>query len=191
MRNAPIQDLRPAAEAPARGFALALVRAIGRGLGALPRPLAVAAAGGWMFLIWWLSSGPIDVKPPLPAADFFWNLAHAPVFGVLAALSATAVARRPLPASWPDAGLRARLLALALVAAWAGIDELHQWRVPGRHGSLFDFATDVAGAASVLWIAGYAGRAAANERGLRGRLALAAAICAAAALATTLADRAA
>jgi len=189
MGDAPFRHLRPAAEAPARG--LAIVRAIGRGLGALPRPIAVAAAGGWMLLIWWLSSGPIDVTPPLPAADFFWNLAHAPVFGVLAAFAAVAVARRPLPASWPDPGPRARLLALAVVATWAGLDELHQSQVPGRHGSPFDFATDVAGAAAVLWIASYAGRPAASERGLRRRLALAAGVCAAAALATTLADRAA
>jgi len=177
--------------APPHGPGLALVRGLGRALGALPRPLAVAAAGGWMFLIWWLSSGPTGFKPPIPASDFFWNLAHAPVFGVLAALLAAAVAPRPLPGAWPDPGWPARLVALGGVALWAALDEWHQANVPGRHGSPFDFATDLTGALCVLWIAAYAGRPAAHERGMRRRLLLGVALCAAAALATTWADRAA
>jgi VanZ family protein len=173
-----------------RGPGLGLVRGVAGALGALPRPVAAAAATGWMALIWWLSSGPIDVSPPLPAADFFWNLAHAPVFGVLAALAATAVAPRPLPRSWPDPGVRARVVAFAVVALWAATDEWHQSRVTGRHGSPFDFATDATGAACVLWLAAYAGSATASEPGLRRRLGIAALLCAAAAAATTLADRA-
>jgi len=173
------------------GPALALVRGLARALGALPRPLAALATSGWMLLIWWLSSGRIRVRPPLPASDFFFNLAHAPVFGVLAALAAVAVAPRPLPRSWPDPGRRARLGAIAVVAAWAAIDELHQWTVPGRSASPFDLATDVVGAVCVLWIAAYAGSPTANERGLRWRLAIGVGLCAAAALATTLADHAA
>jgi hypothetical protein len=169
---------------------LTLGRGFGRALGLLPRPLAAALAVGWMALIWWLSSGPIDLEPPLPAADFFWNLAHAPVFGLLAALVAVAAAPRPLPASWPDPGRRARLVALALVAAWAAVDEWHQSRVPGRSGSPFDWLTDLTGAASALWLAAYAGRAGAAEAGLRRRVAIAVGACAAAALLTTLIDRA-
>jgi hypothetical protein len=42
----------------------------------------------------------------------------------------------------------------------------------------------------VLWIAAYAGRAAADERGLRRRLAAGVGLCAAAALAATLVDAA-
>lgn len=168
---------------------LALVQGAGRALGALPRPVALAAALGWMLTIWWLSSGPIDVHPPIPAADFFWNLAHAPVFGLLAALAAVAAAPRPLPGSWPDPGRRARLVAFAAVAAWAAIDELHQGRVPGRSSSPFDFATDAVGAACVLWIAGYAGSHGASEAGLRRRFAIAIALCAAAAFTSTVADR--
>jgi VanZ family protein len=177
----------PPSEAPPP--MLPLLRSLGRVLGLLPRPLAAAASFGWMALIWWLSSGPIDVAPPLPASDFFWNLAHAPVFGVLAALVALAAAPRPLPRSWPDPGRRARLVALVLVAAWAAADEWHQWRVPGRHGSPLDFLTDVAGAACVLWIAAYAGRQRADEGGLRRRIAIGVGLCAAAALAATLVDR--
>jgi len=184
----PVQTL-PEDAAPPRGPGLALVRGIGRVFGALPRPLAIAAAGGWMFLIWWLSSGPIEVKPRIPAPSFFWNLAHAPVFGVLAVLLATAAALRPLPRCWPDPGRAARLVALGGVALWAALDEWRQGRVPARHGSAFDFATDLTGALCVLWIAAYAGRASADEIGMRRRLLAGVALCAAAALATTLFDR--
>jgi VanZ family protein len=167
---------------------LALARGLGAALARLPRPLAAAAALGWTGLIWWLSSGPIEVKPPVPFADFFWNLAHAPTFAVLTALVAGAVTPRPVPASWPDPGRARSLVAFALVAAWAASDEWHQSRVAGRHGSPFDFATDAAGAASLLWVAAYAGRGDADPRGMRRRVLLAVALCAAAAGATTIAD---
>lgn len=170
------------------GLWLAIVRGFGRALGAMPRPLAAGAALGWMLLIWWLSSGPIDVRP-LPASAFFWNLAHAPVFGLLAALVASSVAPRPLPADWPHPGRTACLVAILVAMVWAGADEFHQARVDGRHGSPFDFATDVTGAAGALWLASYAGRRGAHERGMRGRLAIAVGLCAAVAWLTTIADR--
>ncbi len=168
---------------------LRVVRGFGRAFGALPRPLAAGAAFGWMALIWWLSSGPIDVRPPVPAGDFVWNLAHAAVFGVLASLVATAAAPRPLPARWPHPGRTACLVAFLVVLIWAALDEWHQVRVDGRHGSPFDFATDLTGAASALWLASYAGRGGAHERGMRGRIAIAVGLCAAAAGVTTIADR--
>lgn len=173
----------------ARGPWLAAVRGVGAMLGAMPRPIAAAATIAWMALIWWLSSGPIGIRPTLPAADFFSNLAHAPVFGLMAALVATAAAPRPLPASWPRPGRTAGLVALLVVAIWAGVDEFHQARVGGRHGSPFDFATDLTGGAVALWLAAYAGRRGAHERGMRRRLALAIALCAAVAGVTTVADR--
>src|SRR5690606_24124352 len=130
------------------GWACALVGGLGRALGRLPRALAGATAVGWMLLIWWLSSGPIDVKPPLPAPGFFWNLAHAPVFGLLAALTAAALAPRPLPASWPDPGRLARVAAFVVAVGWAALDELHQARVASRPGSLLDLVADATEAAS-------------------------------------------
>ena len=179
----PVTDPQPS------GPWLATVRAVGRVLGALPRPVAAGAALGWMVLIWWLSSGPIDFRPPLPAAGFFWNLAHAPVFGLLAAFVAAAAAPRPLPADWPRPGRTACLVAFLAVGIWAAADELHQARVAGRHGSPFDFATDVTGAAGALWLASYAGRRGAHERGMRGRLVVAIGLCAAMAGLATIADR--
>jgi hypothetical protein len=189
MAGDPIVARRTAWELGREGPALALLRGVGRALGLLPRPVAALATSGWMFLIWWLSSGPIDLRTPLPAADFFWNLAHAPVFGTLAVLAAVAAAPRPLPRAWPDPGRWARLVAFSVVAGWAAIDELHQREVVGRSGSPFDFLTDVTAAACVLWIAGYAGSTTASERGLRRRLGIGVALCVAAALVTTLSDR--
>lgn len=176
-------------ESPRRGFVFRLVAALAGALGALPRPVAALATAGWMGLIWWLSSGRIRVRPPLPAVDFFFNLAHAPVFGFLAALAAAAAAPRPLPPTWPDPGRRARIAAFAIVMGWAALDELHQAGVAGRSASPLDFLTDAAGAVGVLWVAAYAGRSSADERGLRRRLAIAASLCIAAALMTSLADR--
>jgi VanZ family protein len=167
---------------------LAVVRAVGRGFGLLPRVLAAGASLGWMLSIWWLSSGPIDVRMSVPASDFLWNLAHAPVFGLLAALVSVAAAPRPLPSGWPHPGRLACLVALLAVAAWAAIDELHQAR-SGRHGSAFDVATDLTGAACVLWLACYAGRSGADERGMRRRILVGLGACAAAAALTTVADR--
>ena len=193
------QDPRiPGAAAPTRrrprddrpiGPWIAVVRGVGRAIGAQPRRRAAGAALGWMVGIWWLSSGPIDVRTPIPAADFFSNLAHAPVFGMLAALVAAAAAPRPLPADWPHPGRTACLVAFLVVAIWAGTDELHQARVGGRHGSPFDFATDVTGAAGALWLASYAGRDGAHERGMRGRMLSVVGLCAVVAGLTTVADR--
>lgn len=173
-----------AAFGPLLGFVLGL----GRALGAVPRPLAALALGAWMSLIWWLSSGPIDVRPPLPAPGFFWNLAHAPVFGILTVLAALTAAPRPLPGAWPDPGRQARALAFLLVIAWAALDELHQSRVASRSASPFDFLTDAVAAACVLSVAAYAGHAQASEQGMRRRLAIAIALCALAALASTIRD---
>lgn len=169
----------------ARGPLLALAQILVRGLARLPRPLAGAAAAGWMLLIWWLSSGPIGIEPVVPLQDFVWNLAHAPTFGLLAVLLARAVAGPRLAAGWPRGALPPLLLAWLLVAAWAGLDEWHQARVPARTGSGWDFLTDVTGAAAALGLVHYAARADASGRGFARRLALALAACAVAAAAAT------
>jgi len=129
------------------------------------------------------------VPMPLPERDFFWNLAHAPTFGLLGVLLARALAARPLPAAWPHRSFARLALAVLAVALWAGIDEVHQGFVPGRNASPFDFATDVTGAACALWVAAYALRADAGEGGLRWRLLAAVALCALAAAASTARDR--
>lgn len=187
-RHANPERMADARAAGRHGPWLAVVRGVGRGFGLLPRALAAVASLGWMLSIWWLSSGPIDIRVSVPASDFFWNLAHAPVFGLLAALVATAAASRPLPRAWPHPGRLAWLVAFLAVAAWAALDELHQAR-SGRHGSVFDVATDLTGAACVLWWASYAGQHGADEKGMRRRIAAGAGLCAAAAGLTTLVDR--
>jgi hypothetical protein len=186
----PAEPAPPARSAPARdrASALAFVRALGRALGALSRPVAAAAALAWMALIWGLSSGPLPPLGPAGLSDFTGNLAHAPAFGVLAALAAAALARRPLPARSPGPGRVAALAAFALTVAWSVTDEWHQSRVPGRHASPFDALTDATGAACTLWIALYAGRPDAHERGMRRRLVLALGGCLLAAGVATAAD---
>src|SRR5690606_20164179 len=63
---------------------LALLRAVGRALQGLPRSLALLPVGAWMALIWWLSSLSGDAGPPSILGGFVNNLAHAPLFGLLA-----------------------------------------------------------------------------------------------------------
>lgn len=96
----------------------------------------------WALTIWILSSrpdlpdGPLD----LPHLD---KVAHAGMFGVLAALSMLA-------------GAPARL-AWVLAAGWGVIDEIHQAFVPLRTPELADLAADLTGALvavlAVKWLA--------------------------------------
>jgi VanZ family protein len=67
------------------------------------------------------------------------------VFGVLALLLWLAIGST-------TAGARAPLLALALAAAYAVTDELHQGFVPGRHPSVVDVVIDAIGAAIAVSI---------------------------------------
>jgi VanZ family protein len=167
---------------PARGLLLVL-RATGRWLLRLPRPLAALGALGWAGLIWTLSSlEPGAIAERVTLAHGVSNLLHAPEFGMLALLLALCLPRARGWARLDRTTLRA---VLALVMLWALLDELHQARTPGRDPSLLDLLTDAAGAASTLWIAAYVGRPDARRGELARRLALCLLACAAcAALAT-------
>ena len=102
--------------------------------GASPRwrtaaPLALMAA------IAVASHAPLPVGLPGPSD----KLAHAAVFGLLAALWYWA--RRGT-----DGAGRAAATAVALAVLWGAIDEAHQSFVPGRTADLFDLLADAAGA---------------------------------------------
>ena len=97
-----------------------------------------ATAACWALVIWVLSSRPTSGASPGVLVVLVFNGAHVVLFGVLAALLHLAGSVRE-----PVASVR----AIALAAAWGAIDETHQLFVPGRQASLWDFATDVAGAA--------------------------------------------
>lgn len=181
---------RSAEGAPApsrRAVLLGVVRSAGRGLLALPRWAGALVVLGWMAWIHHLSSGPVELSFAGDSAgwSFLANLAHAPLFGLLALACLLVLPRRSAPFPWARLGVREVLLVLLLVGLYAAFDEWHQSRVPTRHGGFSDVVTDLVGAAAVLSVARYAGRAGAREGGLWLRFALGLTACAlAAALAT-------
>lgn len=160
-----------------------LVRAL-RGVGSfllrVPLPLALLIVVLWGLVIWDLSS----TRVPLPRGphlgwEFLSNLAHAPLFGLLA-LWVAAVVLRERDGGWPRPSRARDALVLGSVLAYGVLDELHQSRVPGRDASALDVLTDVVGAAVVLWIVRTLGRAPA-ERTLLARLGLGLLLCCASA----------
>lgn len=90
----------------------------------------------WAAGIWFLSSTPDDgttwLDLPWLTLPFLDKVAHAGLFGVLAALVLYAGAT---PAA-----------AVALAAGWGVVDEIHQRFVPGRFPDGWDVAADVFGA---------------------------------------------
>jgi len=145
--------------------------AVGRALLSLPRPVAFLLPWAWMGFLWSLSSQTFPKRDDrLGLWSFFSNLAHAPLFGLLA-VAWCALLLRPRPsAGLPALTATKAALVVALVTAYGIVDEWHQGRTPGRDPSAADVATDLAGAVCVVWIVDYLGRAGASEAGLRKRL---------------------
>ncbi len=160
-------------DSPRFGF-LAGLRRLGYALLRLPRLVRALLCVSWMGLIWALGAQTFQAPKGPPG---FWriatNLAHAPLFAILA-LFAAAFALSPQSSGgerrWPRVGAKEGLAILGVTILWAFVDEWHQSLVPGRDPSAFDLLTDFAGAACVLWVVGYLGREAASEQGLRWRL---------------------
>ena len=184
VRVAPEPTSPPAAGVHGGGRGvLGWLRRVGALLLAQPRAWAWLAPAAWAALIWVLSSRPTD-PPPRPELwrSFVWNLAHGPVFGVLALLLLPLAPRR---GGWAVLG-PAQLAAVAVAAgAWAVVDELHQGWVPGRAASATDLVTDLAGIVAVLVVARYVSRPSATAPGLRARLACGVLACALGALLAT------
>jgi VanZ family protein len=104
-------------------------------------------AFAWMGFIFYLSS-----LPNIPYLGHGWYTGfrdvagHFTVYAVLAVLWERALA-------W--AGVRrAERWAFIIAVIYGLSDEFHQSFVPGRSSDLFDVATDAAGAAFGLWLAG-------------------------------------
>jgi VanZ family protein len=86
------------------------------------------------------------------------RLAHLSEYAILAALWLRALTR--------GRGLTPRnagLLALAISAAWAALDELHQSFVPSRSASVADVALDTVGALTAVAVAGLGWRRVADR----------------------------
>ncbi|MHC4261414.1 MAG: VanZ family protein [Planctomycetota bacterium] len=147
----------------------------------LPRAAGVVLTLAWMGVIFTLSSFSRPVPEGVRVPLFLNDLAHAPLFGMIAFLALIALPRRRTPFPWPQLNARRVVAILVGVALYGISDELHQSTTPGRDASAADVLTDVIGAASVLWIAANLGRDERLGRGLWIRLAVALAACSASA----------
>ena len=88
------------------------------------------AALAWAATIFWLSSAPRSLPPPL-AVDGMDKLLHLGTFAVLAWLC-----RATLQRAAPEQAVRFHAVTAAVVAVAYGLsDELHQAYVPGRQAS--------------------------------------------------------
>lgn len=173
--------MRARTEPPPAGALGLVLRGAGAWLLRLPRWFAALLALGWMAFIWNLSSGPIEVG----GEGFGWallaNLAHAPLFGLLALWCCAALPRRSEPFPWARLDARAIAFVLAIVAAYGALDEWRQSRSATRTPSGYDLATDLVGAAAVLLVVHQAGRASTSAARLGACLGLGALACGAAA----------
>ena len=126
------------------------------------RLLAGILAVLWAALVWELCT-----STRVTHGRWYWwtpwafNLAHAPLFGMLAALLGLALAPGAVDGGWrsllravpqPDDGRRAAFLAVAgLAVAYGVVLEWVQSRIPGRTASGLDVAMDAVGAFGVPW----------------------------------------
>src|SRR5262245_27717138 len=154
-----------------------VLRAVGRFLLWVPRPLCALLAIAWAGLIWDLSSH----RAPIPLHPNLWwewisNLAHAPLFGILALLL-SAVFLREEESRWPSPRGTRIAPVLLCVLAYGLIDEWHQSTIPGRDASLLDVMTDVVSASVVLWIVYTLGRTDLRARTLIARLCVGVLLC--------------
>ena len=159
----------------------------GRFLLRLPALLGAFLLLAWGSLIWALSNRAFP-KPARP--NWFYelvsNLAHAPLFGMLALLLAALLLRPLVERGWPRFGAARALAVVSLTVLYGVVDEWHQSRIPGRDSSALDLVTDLVGACCVLWITFYLGSERASEQGLWVRLLAGVLVCVAAAALATL-----
>jgi len=91
-------------------------------------------------LIWFLSS---QSTLPQPKGIFGWDkLQHLAAFAVLA----VAVGLWVSPSFWKRRSILALLLAAIIGSAYGALDELHQYFVPNRECSFWDWLADTLGA---------------------------------------------
>ncbi len=171
------------AEETRAGWILGGLRGFGRALQRLPRWAGCLLAIGRIGFIWTLSERPGGGTPASFWSSWGFNIAHAPLFGIIALWLLVAYPRNE---GWPQMTLRLVLLTLVAVLLNAVADELHQAQVAGRDASVFDVLTDLVGAACTLWLASYVGSDKASPRGVLVRFGAGLALCALSGLAATL-----
>src|SRR5687767_14469361 len=112
-----------------------LLRAWGRALLRVPRSRAWILVVLWMGLIALLSSRPGRAGAPSVLWAYLANLAHAPLYGLLALWTALLLERER---GWPRIDLRGAGSVLAGLLAFGIADELHQHLVVRRDLSALD-----------------------------------------------------
>jgi len=91
-------------------------------------------------VIWFLSS---QRALPQPKGILGWDkLQHFVAFAILAAATGLWVT----PAFWKRRAILALLLVALIGSGYGAIDELHQYFVPGRYSSAWDWLADTLGA---------------------------------------------
>jgi len=183
----------PSVTEPTTGLFLRAFRGFGHGMLRLPRPLRGLLVLLWMAGIWYLSSQE-DLLPE-GADSVLWsfaaNLAHAPLFGLLAMWTGLAwlpssSATHGRAAALPALGVQGIGVGFLLSLAYGLMDEWHQSWVPGRHAGLGDVMTDALGAVSVLACASLLAQPATTEGKLRRNLLWSSLVCSLSALAMSL-----
>ncbi len=108
-------------------------------------------AAAWYAFIFWLSSQPKLPGPENTLAQLLWfKTAHLIFYAILTCLLIWAL-RQTM--HWRAATYRwLLLLAFWLVVFPAGLDELHQGLVPGRHMRWRDIVVDASAAAAVILV---------------------------------------
>lgn len=151
----------------------------------LPRTFWAAA-----FLLWAAALSALSVSqgPSVPESSlltFLWNLAHAPMYGVLAPFALYAMPREN---ERLEATLRRALAAFVLLLIIGGGNEWLQGRTGYRSASWFDLASDAAGGGFLLSLILLLHRGGASRSPLLARLVLGAGLCAAPAFLATFAS---
>ena len=104
--------------------------------------------------IYWLSSipGEADPESTLLSGIILWtppaiqNLAHIPLFGILAWLWYRSLS------AWMKNGRLLFSSAFLLATGFGILDEWHQLYVPGRYASFTDIALNTLGATFAVWL---------------------------------------
>ena len=151
-----------------------LLRVVGGFLVRIPWPFVAVMWLGWGAVIFDLSSQSrrvADSKSPL--WEWLSNLAHAPLFGLFALLTASLVLREP-GGGWPRWRPRRAALVVACTLLYGITDEWHQSTVPGRDASILDVVTDLVAALMVVWVIAAVGR---GEGLVRRRLVVGVILC--------------
>lgn len=99
----------------------------------------------WAILIFWLSSMPRPLPPPMGVrvTDKLYHFMEFFIFGLLLARAFLSIASQ-------GKEQKAILVAAALGIFWGVVDEIHQAFVPGRDASFFDVLADAAGVLFIM-----------------------------------------